>query len=778
MVKRKVIERKSIKRKAAKRVTFKVVVEGNKNFDGNMAGFVFSSSGRLVAREVVRNNRLSIPVKADKFSRYRLFIAPLSDGSDEQTPSLKMMERLNAYEPLVVSKKHLLDKIMIPGHIIDSWHFCLCWIRGQVVKDDTSGAVCGAKVHICEVDKFWRWIIRLPERDVFRLRDDLIREWQRPPVRIPVKPDFPHLPPPFEGFNEGTSFPGISVKMSAGNYLTNGNKLTASNNSTISNRQSLLSLRSQIPLKNIVSNEKLGYGQSMIKLPALKSASVHLVRDALVANLELIIPYLCLWPLWWRYRCDEFAVVETNTQGRFQGLVDFQCSGDQPDLYFWVEYEINNHLETVYRPPVPCATYWNYSCGSEVVIRLKDDRVQECGAARDLDGMNVWIETIGNNQSVADIHPPGSASAGLTANGSPFGGQLEPRVSFSRSNLISAGISHYLWSVKPVAAPDTDWRPLGDDVVRHYKHASGAVPVFPLGPEDSGSNVGRFRIQPVLPPTGASDDWVVWNQHVDLASAYLRTSSPAADSSAACGVADPDAGKYELKLELFKANGDRVNWTAEGIIPQITEPGPVDSSGDIQRVTAPEAYLIKSGSQIMAFKMVLHIDNSRCGGAILPIKNGVGLTSEECGFIRYVGDAQARIAFMAAHPDNFALVTYRVDRGENGCRVNEASVSRQRPGGPNIPARDTGGEFSKSSGCEYQRLIAVSTLLTSIAAEQASACQPCDERAAFSEVLWVRATATNGYSRLDYLDAFDTAAFALTKPCPPSVVVSRKKNRS
>src|SRR5207237_1012546 len=62
---------------------------------------------------------------------------------------------------------------------------------------------------------------------------------------------------------------------------------------------------------------------SFMSLPAasraaLTSESASIVRQSLLSQIDLIRPYLCLWPWfwWWWYRCDEIAVLETNAQGR------------------------------------------------------------------------------------------------------------------------------------------------------------------------------------------------------------------------------------------------------------------------------------------------------------------------------------------------------------------------------------------------------------------------------------------------------------------------------
>ena len=74
-----------------KRVTFKVSIEANEDFEGRMAGFVFDASGGLIAQEEVKKGQLNLPISAVKLGRHRLFIAPLPDDLDRQTPTIKMM---------------------------------------------------------------------------------------------------------------------------------------------------------------------------------------------------------------------------------------------------------------------------------------------------------------------------------------------------------------------------------------------------------------------------------------------------------------------------------------------------------------------------------------------------------------------------------------------------------------------------------------------------------------------------------------------------------------
>ena len=114
-------------------------------------------------------------------------------------------------------------------------------------------------------------------------------------------------------------------------------------------------------------------------------------------------------------------------------------------------------LETVYRPPLPCATWWNYACGTEVTIRVRDARVPACDDEPDLPGCVVQVLSIGRNISISEVQGPGApvSGEGLTSDGAPFGGKLEPRVWLSRTALRDdKNVSYYRWSYRRLTAGD------------------------------------------------------------------------------------------------------------------------------------------------------------------------------------------------------------------------------------------------------------------------------------------------------------------------------------
>jgi len=310
--------------------------------------------------------------------------------------------------------------------------------------------------------------------------------------------------------------------------------------------------------------------------------------------------------------------------------------------------------------------------------------------------------TIGNNVSVHQIRGQAAgASEGLTTADQPFGGVLEPHVFFSRTALFAAGITHYRWSYQRLTASDgttavspaDGWHTMPRQVVRHYAvidaHDNLTFPTDVMGPDPAFPGLDLFRIQPINPPAPGLE-WYVADAREDTATAFFETHL--------LDVLHPDAaaGKYALKLELFKA-GARVNITDAGItfkIPTIDAPFGAQT---IPTVAAPDEYLIKESGKVVAFRMVVRVDNNHCNGAINAI-TGAGLSIDaECGMIRYGAGNSAQISFLAQHPHNFATFDFSTVRGL-GTSVPEATASGAvGSSSVNGFTRDSSSVFSKSA---------------------------------------------------------------------------------
>jgi hypothetical protein len=700
------------------------------DFEGELAAFVFDSAGQLLNLSRVTSGKVVLPLDEQTLMRSRLYIAPLThEDLDEQKPTLKSMSRLGAYQPAMRVSGSLIETIRVPDVVIVDWLLCTCWVRGRVVKADSGLPICGAKVHICEVDKFFRWIIQLPEPDLYRLRDDLLREIEVPELRVPPRPG--PDPSPFD-LVEPVDFP---MNIVAFNPQPEPPGPPESNLTPISLPQQMKT--------------------------QLLSSSAQIVRDALVANLELLRPYLCLWPYWWRFRCDEITVVESDGFGNFEAAIKYQCLGDKPDLYFWVEYPIGAVLETVYKPPIPCHTYWNYECGTEVTIQVADERVPACDPEPDPVGCKVQIISIGRRVSMSEIHGDGASltNEGLTTGGAPFGGKLEPRVWFGRSDLLAKGIEYYRWSYRRLSEGDGtslvtpgSWTQMTRTVVRHYaKEAAGEVThePFALGPFSVGTASNLFKIKPaVLPPGGI--EWSVMDEREDLASAHFESQKLGTGVNA-CARALVAAGKYELKLELFRGTGNKVaNWEDEGIDLEMTDVPAPFGTNTVTTEDAPNYNRIKSGGKTQAFSMVLRVDNNCCSVGIDDLV-GAGPASV-CGFYEVNPATNVKLGFSASHPNDFATFQFSVRQGVT-TQVRLASASG-RVGNSPIPVWEAASmhTYTLSGPGDYSEWFTVAELLGSCT------------RAAYSEALHVWTMAQNGYGRLHGLDRFTHAGFALVPP--------------
>lgn len=140
---------------------------------------------------------------------------------------------------------------------------------------------------------------KLPEIDIHRLRDDILEEIRKPRIPRPPRPipDPPPFAPRFDeiGFNPQPDPPSpLQIQTNVTNRLS----------------EVAFNPQPEPPSPEAFENIQLRSLQAN-----LTSSSTHLVRETLASNIRLLIPYLCLWPRWWRFRCDEVLVLETDNLG-------------------------------------------------------------------------------------------------------------------------------------------------------------------------------------------------------------------------------------------------------------------------------------------------------------------------------------------------------------------------------------------------------------------------------------------------------------------------------
>jgi hypothetical protein len=714
-------------------IMIKTGFEGDQGGKTDAAAYLFDRSGALIASAPISKDVAKLTVEALPRGA-RLLIGPALDKTERaEPPSISALERLTAFEPKIRLRPDLdiYDIGKVPEFVWPLWPLCRCRVKGRVMVRRTSpggvvveAPVCNARVHICEVDRFPWLIERLPDPDIFRLRDDLI-DIIRQPLQGPPEP----VP-----WRELATLPRIPL---ASQVISNGRPET-----TLS-RMDAVAFNPQPDPPSDPFRELPKAMQF-----SLQSHSASIIRRTLLDHIELVRPWICRWP-WlhpWFYSCDELRVVTTDDQGRFDTTIWYPCAGDKPDLYFWVEYSIGGAWTPVHRPPIPCHVWWDYPCGTEVTITVTDPRVPGCGEKGGVKGRQLVVKTIGREVSMGEINREPSAinpladptKAGTikppsrSLREAPFGGVLEPRVDFG-DKLTVAGITHYRWSYRRLGSAGA-WIVIDAPINRHYQK-NVVPPEYGYKPISSGSaNDYYVEIDPTLPGDGV--DWEILDEGYDLASAYWTTTP--------LDPPHPTSGKYELKLELFKNIGgvmQRVDLGAAGVgINEINDPAPL-ISGAYGTVPATDDRLLIEAGATVGYRLVIHVDNRPCFGTIDSVSVSPGANDTKCGFLQYGTDAMAKIVFRASHPGNYATFDFHVSRVATP--LPKASAN----GLVDASGADANG-FVRSID-QFSKDVSVFDLLND---ELPSGETPCT-RAAFGQSLRVSALATNGYRQLSELDA-------------------------
>lgn len=703
--------------------------------------YVFSQQGQLEEKAAVIIEKEEAiaklgEVSAELLPYHRVFIAPELKpfGPDpENPPTIADLQRFRAYEPVFKWEREAFVAPALPDGLLARWWWRRCRVRGRVQKTiEVDGSprtfpLCRARVHICEVDYvrlYWPvpdWVYR-DLLDIFRRRPGLYE--LLPEIKVPRWPIPEPDPLPFD-------------------------RLLPSN----------AELPRMQALGAPVAGPSLSLAGASFKT-SLAQASPRYLGEVLALNPELLRSVLCLYHRFrpYFYRCDELAVIDTDQFGRFDTHIWYNLL-DKPDLYFWVEYFIDGAWTTVYHPSLPCHTYWNYECGTEVTINVTHPRVWPL-CSPPVTGSVVVVRSIGSGQSVRHIAQALAASAmiqgrtlrqvGLSdfnfTSGdyrSPFGETLALNVYFG-SGLQAAGHTHFRWQYRqthtadlvPVAGTWQTIVPPARPYIAESPRPGGGVKVttkyFPLN-----EVAGVYPVPPVAAPLDAGDTFSTWASAFTNGGNLNTVGGPVAN------------GLYEFKLELFSVAG---GMATKRTFPAASLPNTfqVPKVGDITDFEdSPAIYLNVAESH---FVMKVRIDNQVCTASIKPTQVNGTPAGIECGFVNYINDTDgALLSYEASHPQHFATFGFSVRRGY-GVYPPAAQASGMVIG-------DTSGYGLGADGL-YRKTLSVGYLLKADAAGNLTGT--CD-KAAFAESLAVWATASNGSRRLSEYDRSDLAAFAIAK---------------
>ncbi|MCC6761096.1 MAG: hypothetical protein IT252_07750 [Chitinophagaceae bacterium] len=729
-----------------------------------LSAFLFHRSGKLLQKTSITSKGMADFKEVDfPMDELQLVIVPTLDKLVARATTLDELEKYRPYKPVLKWDKELnIQLLPIPDSLLKFWKLRFCRVLGNVAKnfiiDDkvVKLPLCKARVHICEVDKISLVLPRIPDDILVRI-PDIIFNPPIPPVVVPWPPKPPIPIDPIGPVIFDRLRPDVFRPDIIRPDVIRPNRVAVGTDGI--NSAALSAPLSALP----PINDELKR--------VLVSKNTELIRQSLIKHIDVLHPYFCLVPWIWPYlyRCDEIKTVYTDENGRFDTSIIYWSGGDVPDLYFWVEYLIDGSWVTVYRPSVPCHTHWDYACGTEVNILVSDGRVRPgCGMVMAKDAL--WVRRIGassilNVQQQAINTPIQGVPfnrMGLFKYGTDHRSPLGTTHSSSRMHFIikfgsmlpNVSASYFRWACRkvanenmlPVAGPviylsdsiskgyTTEWTDaLGDT---HFRSQS-----IGLGPVNVGTGTELFFIPPASPIgfRGISDATARWDS-TDTYTCNLDTRSLSGD------------GLYEFWLEVFDNAGNQVN--KPDAFFQIPKAG---DEGNSVNATAP---WVGVNNGFNGFNMVVRIDNNACQSAIYPVQLSTVpvRTANPCGFIKYTGpaDKNISISFKAFHSNDFADFSFAVVRGNTGVggAGTPASVSGMVIGPVGRYVRDSAGVYRPGTS---------PTDLEFSPAELMGPCLP-GGKAAFAQSLQVVALHTDGYRRLNELDAGSLAAFALEAP--------------
>lgn len=723
-------------------VTVRLSSEAGIKKTDKLQAYVVDAGGRIIETAPFEGGEAKLKLDRNTLnSGLKVYIAQEMTRELVAKANERMLLKAGAYQAVKNVSGNYINVQRIPSAALHPWFWNNCLITGHVNKDFIiDGQVknlplCNARVHICEVETelvfphipiYWRAI---PDWVISEIGQKF-KEIMPQPIPDPVGP--------------------VS---DAKNNLSPRLLNTSTAASGMLKEKSLPNLPDHV-------------------MSAMTSGSVNAIRQALYANHAILYPYLCLWPvLWpWIYSYDEETIVYTDCDGHFEMWENTLTEDGPLNIYIWVEVCINGQWVTVYKPAIPCHTWWNYASNTDINIKVTDNRVLPCSCGQQVHGEIVWFRSIGEYATALHIQQDDSNTVNVqgvsmrnvgctdlidTNQISPFGGVLNFKLLFG-DGLPTAGITHYRWkqtrikdeNLNDIINPVSKVIPgqiqknyyVITDVNGQFHFETHAVV---LGAEGSGENIG-YKIP----------QWDIYSEPL----------VPAADKALTIQWTSPDFvgasidsrsladGLYRFDLELLSLDNNGAFQVAS-VAKAVFQVSDKYNSGN--SVNAPDDYLKIVGGNALNLSIKVRIDNVPCtanindvlladsGGNIILDGNGNPVKSGKCGFIHYTDLTQkAHISFIASQPRNFATFGFGIIKG-NGAESTGVNAS-------GYVVSSVGG-FTLSGG-QFFNDVPITQLLGS-----------CPGQAAFSENLVVYALATDGTNRLQGYDAYRVNAFALSK---------------
>jgi hypothetical protein len=691
--------------------------------------YVVNSDGKVVEKAPFKGLEARLDTSGEALKGSRFFVGAEFPA---EYPTAKIdafaLAQAQAYQVSTsVNKDNAILLQRIPSQVIGNpIPISFCEVQGNVSNTLTingvpqSGPVCKAKVHICTVEWFYRWPI-----------------WLRPVVPAAIV---------------------NSLKDSIANLHV---KSTSATNRAPRARASADALT---PIPADVENALLG-------------ATPDTIHEIVFNNAAILIPYFCFWEVFWPWfhRVVEQEVVYTDCNGHFDGWLIGVGTAVQENVYIWVEASIGGNWVTVYKPPFPCHTYWNYACGTEINISLDNAAIAPCNCNTSVVDGSAWFTAIGGygialniQQDITSVYAPADIrNVGCTNFVDPHSNQLCPFG--SELNLYLAfgptlPATHYRWSwtyvldssTTPIAGAPTNQ--ITGAVERYYlwplADGSWETGSVALMDTDSNGNIAyKIPNYDAAAYTGVSEaEWVSFNflsaslDSTKLSNGYVIRLDLELLNINASG---PASGQFEalsVPVKTFQISVDTNAAAAyDGCMPA---PYTANGSGNNYLTLDP-----KKPGNALSFSLKVKVDNSAVTAQINPpsLLNSDGSSAGPagpCGVMQFADQnsnpQSVKLSFVASEPFKFATFSYGVVRGSSGAVAG---------------AEASGYVFANAppytlSGGVYSTVISVSNLL-----------HGCPS-AAFAETLSVGSLATDGSVALSETgwpySASDVNAFALT----------------
>lgn len=698
----------------------------------NLFAYAVNSDGKVIETARFAGSAARLQTSGAALKGSRLFIA---GAFPADYPAAKIdafaLAQAGAYQiPTGVTKNNEILIQRLPSQVMIDPPVYFCDVQGNVSNTLTisglpqSGAVCKARVHICTVEWYFRWPI-----------------WLRPVVPAAIVE---------------------SLKATVANLRT-GPAPAARRTMA---RAAAASAGVLKPLPAAVEAD-------------IATATPDTIQSIVFNHAALLYPYFCLWPWFWPwfYRVVEQEVVYTDCNGHFDGWLIGVGAPVNQNIYVWVEANINGKWVSVYQPPFPCHTYWDYACGTEINISLANTAIAPCNCAATVVDGTVWFTAIGSagiasniQQDVTSVYAPaGIRNVGCTNLVDPHSNQLCPFGSDLDLYLASGPTlpaTHYRWSWTYIL--DSAGNPISGAapnqitgvVERYYlwplangSWESGSIPLLDTDANgDIAFLIPNYNVTS-YPGVSAEAEWVSFN--------FLSASLDSTKIS----------NGYVIRLDLQLLNKNASGIFEVASVPVKTFQISVDTNAAAAYDgSVPAPYTANGGGNnyltldpatsgnALSFSLKVKVDNSAVTAQINPPvlldSNGSAAASGQsgpCGVIQFANQTttpqSVQLSFAATEPFNFATFSYAVSKGSSGASIVGANGYVFASASPFTLS---GGEFSDD--------ISVATLL--------GGCPS----AAYAETLSVASLATDGSVALSETGgpyaAFEQNAFALT-PAPP-----------